>query len=309
MSRTPRQAAALLALLAGITFGAARPCSATSLNVLADIFAIQAGTGTTLLEQNLLYIVPRFDPSLGILDAVSIMVIRGAASASVTVDSESPFFAAVFADSVTAVAFTTVSYLGGQLVGGAPSVDLGPTPGMFLPPDSDGTRRLYRQRCAHLYRNDPGSFDRRSTHNAWRSWQTLRDQGLLLLTLEIRRLSGSTIPGIQWIQAGYGPGIGLIGVNYEYTPATPIPSSPSRGRSGWWHRRAREAFSWRFVAAGTSAAGERRSGQAPSRPGDARSAKIGRCRFARTTSRLLAAPISCSNSGASSRISKTSRAT
>ena len=45
----------------------------------------------------------------------------------------------------------------------------------------------------------------------------------MLLTLTIRELAGSTIPGIQEIQAGYGEGIGAIGLAYEFTPASPIP--------------------------------------------------------------------------------------
>jgi hypothetical protein len=232
MSRTHRPSAVLLALIAGITFGTARPSSAASITVLSDIFGIQAGTGMTLVEQKILYLVPRFDPGLGTLDGVSLFVIRGAVSVAVTVDSEFGSSAPVFEDDVTAVAFTTVSYSAGNLASGAVPVSLGPFPAIFLPPDSDGPADFTGSDALTFTGGIPvHTIDELLTTPA-----VLGDfsgSGLLLLTVEIRRLAGSTIPGIQELQAQYGSGVGVIGLRYEYTPATRSdPAVPEPGTFG-----------------------------------------------------------------------------
>ena len=133
-----RRAASVSVVLVSVTCGIATPCSADTINVLGAFYTISAGTGTTAFEQDRFFTAPRFDSSLGTLDSIHLTVVRGAVGVSVTVDSESPFFAAVFKDDVVALANTRVRYVGGTLAESQPVVELGPSPGIFLPPDSDG---------------------------------------------------------------------------------------------------------------------------------------------------------------------------
>jgi hypothetical protein len=222
MDRVGLRSAAVNAVVLATMFGVAAPCAAASLNVLGAFFVIGPGTGTTLFEQNLLFAAPRFDPSLGTLDSMLLTVIRGAVNASITVDSESPFFAAVFQDDVTAVAFTNVSYAGGTLTSTQLGANIGPSPGIFLPPDSDGVPDFVGSDALTFSGPIPvATIDQMISDPS-----TLTDftgLGSVLLTLTISELAGSTIPGIQAIQAAYGQGIGAIGLSYEYTPAGPAP--------------------------------------------------------------------------------------
>ncbi len=112
------------------------PCSADTLNVLASFFSNQSGSGHTLFEQDHLFVVPRFDPALGTLDAISIVILRGAIDATVAVDNESAFSPVVFADEIHAVEFTELSYSGGSLVSSSTLAEIGPSPGVALSPDA-----------------------------------------------------------------------------------------------------------------------------------------------------------------------------
>jgi hypothetical protein len=204
------------------TCGVAAPCSADSLNVLGAFYAISAGTGTTLFEQDLLFLAPRFDSSVGTLDSIRLTVIRGAVNASMTVDSEAPFSAAVFEDDVVAVANTGVSYFGGTLVDSQVAVDIGPVPGIILPADSDGVPDFVGS-DAFMF-SGPITVDTiDETLSDPSILADLTGSGSVLLTLTIRELAGETIPGIDAFQAAYGQGIGVIGLAYEFTPPSPIP--------------------------------------------------------------------------------------
>ena len=220
------RSAAVISCVTVAIGGAATPCPAATLNVLSDFFLIEAGTGTTLLEQNFFYLVPRFNPSLGTLDAIALTVVRGGVVATISVDSESPFSAAVL-DGVIAVANTAVSYSGGQLAGISGEV-VGPSPGFVLPPDSDGTPDFVGS-DAFVFTGliAASTIDEMISNPA-----TLADftgPGLLFLTLRISELAGSSIPGSQELQAAYGEGIGAINLAYDYTPA----SAPAQIPEPW----------------------------------------------------------------------------
>jgi hypothetical protein len=137
----------------------------------------------------------------------------------VSIDSEAPFAASVL-NGVTAVANTSISYSGGQLAGISGEV-VGPFPGFVLPADSDGTPDFMGDDAFVFSGLIPASLiDELITNPV-----TLADftgPGLLFLTLTISELAGSTIPGIQEIEAAYGEGIGVINLAYDYTP-TPAP--------------------------------------------------------------------------------------
>jgi hypothetical protein len=223
----------MIVILIAATLGAPSPASATPLTVLGAFFTIQPGAGTTLFEQNLFFAAPRFDSSLGTLDSMSLTVVRGGVNASVTVDSESPLGASVFHDYVMAAVFQDVSYFGGTLHSSASPVDLGPTPAVILPADSDGS--------ADFTGSDALTFS--GLIAAVTIDETITDPvvlgdftgaGSVLLTLNLRELAASTIPGIQEVQAQYGEGIGVIGLTYEYTPSgTPIPEPGTLSLVGW----------------------------------------------------------------------------
>jgi hypothetical protein len=176
--------------------GAATPSSAATLNVLSDIFIIEAGTGTTLFEQNFFYLVQRFDPALGTLDDIALTVVRGGVVATVSIDNEASFAAAVL-NGVTAVANTSVSYSGGQLAGISGEV-VGPSPGFVLPADTDGTPDFIGSDAFDFSGLIPASLIDDLITNPL----TLADftgPGLLFLTLTISELAGDSIPGIQAI--------------------------------------------------------------------------------------------------------------
>jgi hypothetical protein len=183
-----------------------------------------------LFEQEHFFFVPLFDPGLGTLDALTIAVTRGAVVATITVDNESPVNAAVFSDDVSAVAFTEVSYSGGSLAESDISADLGASPGVFLPPDSDGFPDFVGSDALAFSGPIPVDFLSQSVTDA----ATLADftgVGSRLITLTISEIGGSTIPGTHGMQASYGQGIGAISLAYEYTPAE-APTVPEPGTWG-----------------------------------------------------------------------------
>jgi hypothetical protein len=209
-------------LLVAATCGVAAPCSADPLNVLGAFYTISAGTGTTLFEQDLFFAAPRFDSSVGTLDSIHLTVIRGAVNASMTVDSEAPFSAAIFEDDVVASANTRVSYFGGTLAESQVVVDIGPVPGIILPADSDGAPDFVGSDAVTF--SGPITVD--TIDESLSDALILADftgPGSVMLTLTIRELAGLTIPGIDAFQAAYGQGIGVIGLSYEFTPTSPIP--------------------------------------------------------------------------------------
>jgi hypothetical protein len=213
MSCSCRRSTAIVALAISAV---ATPASADTLQVLSDFFFIQAGTGTTLFEQNHLYLVPRFDASLGTLDGIVLTAVRGGIPATVTIDSESLFQALVL-DNINAVAFTSVSYSGGQLAGISHSVE-GPFPGFPLGADSDGTSDFVGS-DAYAFSGVIPAITIDETISDAASLADFTGLGFVLLTLTIRELAGSDVPGIQDIQASYGAGIGVIGLAYDYTAA------------------------------------------------------------------------------------------
>lgn len=214
---------AVVAVVLTLSLGIAAPSSASTINALSSVFLIDDGPGNLLFEQEHFFFVPRFNPGFGTLDALTISVIKGATMATIVVDNESPFFAAVFSDSVSAVAFTEVSYAGGSLAESNVSVDIGPIPGLLLPPDSDGAPDFIGNDVLAFSGSIPVDiFDQTIVTPA-----TLSDftgVGSLLITLTISEIGGVTIPGLHGFTASYGAGIGAISLNYEYTPAEePVP--------------------------------------------------------------------------------------
>jgi hypothetical protein len=223
----PQAVLAITAVVLAL-FGVVIPCAAAPLNVLGVVYGIDDGSGTTLFEQDLLFVAPRFDPALGTLDALLLSVIRGAVSASVTADSETPISAVVFHDDVSAVANTTVAYAAGTLAFSQVSVDIGPIPGVSLPPDSDGFPPDFVGDDALTF-SGPISGDNIDAMIVTPS--VLADftgLGSVLLTLTITEFAGGSIPGLVSYQASYGKGVGVIGLAYEYTPSEPAPVPESR---------------------------------------------------------------------------------
>jgi hypothetical protein len=210
--------------------GLASHSSAATLSALGAFYVIDDGAGNLLFEQEHFFFVPRFDPGFGTLDALTITVTRGAVVATISVDNESPVNAAVFSDDVSAVAFIEVSYSGGSLAESDVSVDIGPSPGVFLPPDSDGAPDFVGSDALAFSGLIPGDFLSQSVTDA----ATLADftgVGSRLIALTISELGGSTIPGAHGLQASYGQGIGAISLAYEYTPAE-APTVPEPGTLG-----------------------------------------------------------------------------
>jgi hypothetical protein len=205
-----------------LPFCVVAPSSAATINALSAFVTIDAGSGNLLFEQEHFFFVPRFDPGFGTLDALTISVIRGAVVATIGIDNESPFSAAIFSDDVSAVASTEVSYSGGSLAQSDVSVDIGPSPGVFLPPDSDGAPDFIGS--DFLTFSGPISVDTFSQTNV--AAATLSDftgVGSRLITLTISEIGGSTTPGVHGLTASYGGGVGAISLVYEYTPTRAVP--------------------------------------------------------------------------------------
>lgn len=114
----------------------AHPGAAT-LDALQSSFVLSAGSGQTLFEQSLPFLVPRFDPSVGTLQAVDISLSRSTIGASLTVDRETSLMTVAFPGSMSAVMFLTVKYSGGDLLNSDPKGVFGPSVGVVIFPDSD----------------------------------------------------------------------------------------------------------------------------------------------------------------------------
>jgi len=199
--------------------------SAATLNMLASFVPIDAGSGNLLFEQEHFFFVTRFNPALGSLDAITVSVIRGAVIATIGIDNESSFDAVAFSDDVSAVAFTKVSYSGGTLAQSSVSVDIGPSPSAILGFDTDGAPDF----AGSDFLSFAGAISVDSFVQSVTAPATLSDftgAGLLLVTLTISEIGGSTIPGLQGLTASYGEGIGAIGLSYEYTPTTTALTEP-----------------------------------------------------------------------------------
>jgi hypothetical protein len=197
------------------------PSSAATINALSAFVTIDAGSGNLLFEQEHFFFVPRFDPGFGTLDALTITVTRGAVVATIGIDNESSFSAAIFSDDVSAVAFTEVSYSGGSLAQSDVSVDIGPSPGVFLPPDSDGAPDFIGSDALTF----SGSIPVDTHSETIVVPATLSDftgVGSRLITLTISEIGGSTTPGAHGLTALYGAGVGAISLAYEYTAARAV---------------------------------------------------------------------------------------
>jgi hypothetical protein len=206
----------VLRLVVASALASASPAVAATITALDTTYSLASGTGNTNVDQTVLFALPQFDPSLGTLSAIEISLFRSEVGTTVSIDSESPFQAAAFPGDVTAATFLTLGYFGGTLLASQNSGAVGPNFGFVLGVDSDGVPDFQGGDAFDFIGVIPSDAPDAIVTDA-ATLAAFTGSGALLLTLDTKRLAGSTIPGVQSIQASYGGAFGFLTVDYEFT--------------------------------------------------------------------------------------------
>lgn len=188
------------------------PAQSASITVLDENFNLTAGTGTTNVDQDFSFLLPKFNSALGTLNSIDIGLVVGAINSTVTLTNQQPNFnVAVFLNAITAVDHLSLTYAGGTLL----STQSGGTA-------TSGGSTLPFGQPVDFSVQIPVTLDGPSVTDA----TTLADfvgLGSVDLMLATKRIAGSTVPGINSIEASYEGAPGSLVIAYDFTPMRSVP--------------------------------------------------------------------------------------